>query len=750
MRIARVNTSPSALLLIVSLILLIIIGCRKPDFKEPQISLGAYEITEGFDLSVVASEPFLEAPVAIDFDNQGRIWAIEMKGYMTNLDGINEDAPVGRITILEDKDNDGVTDHSQVFLDSLVLPRALAHVYGGLLYVEPPNLWFVEIEGDIPGKRTLVDSVYADAGNVEHQPNGLMIHIDNWIYNAKSNFRYRRINNSWLKEPTSYRGQWGISKDNFGRLYFNTNGVQLRGDYVLPNTTARNPYFPPTSTINAKLTDNQRVYPAHATSINRGYNPGVLDQDSMLINVSSACGPMIYRGGTLGSTYDQNAFVCVPEANLIKRNILHFESDQIMAHQAWDDKEFIRSTDESFRPVNLFTGPDGSIYIVDMHRGVIQHKAYISKYLTNHLAKKKLDKVLGMGRILKVQHSKSEPFPIPNLPKASNAQLIDLLSHPNGWIRDRAQQIIIHKGDPSITHELESFVRIANNPSAVLHTLYALEGLNALSFNFLKSIVLSQDNHPETIAHVLILLQKFAQPQYLEEMKAVAQQLLSIEHQIIDLYLSIGLNSWIAISKDTFFPVLSEISKRYPTNPRYQEAIVSSLYGTEASFISQSEIGSILHDNLLTAISNLKAKKVNPVFERVSVNQDTRTNGLILYRKICGTCHGPAGNGIADLAPPLKNSEYINGSLNRLTSIILHGMTGPLTVNGIKYNLNTAMPGLNNNPDLSDQDIADIVKFTQNAFGTTPRGIDPNKIKKLRDIKPKNGSLYTEAELMDY
>ncbi|MFT4566709.1 MAG: mono/diheme cytochrome c family protein, partial [Saprospiraceae bacterium] len=127
---------------------------------------------------------------------------------------------------------------------------------------------------------------------------------------------------------------------------------------------------------------------------------------------------------------------------------------------------------------------------------------------------------------------------------------------------------------------------------------------------------------------------------------------------------------------------------------------------------------------------------------------DTRTNGLMIYRKICGACHGPGGNGITDLAPPLKNSEYINGSLNRLTSVILHGMIGPVTVNDIKYNLNTVMPGLNTNLEISDQDIADIVKFTQNAFGTTPRGMDPKKVRTLRNLKPKNGSLWTEEEIL--
>jgi hypothetical protein len=148
---------------------------------------------------------------------------------------------------LEDLDKDGVVDNSKVFLDKLVLPRAMALVYGGLLYVDGPKLWFVEIKNDKPGKKMLVDPIYAEGGNVEHASNGLMMNIDNWIYNADYNFRYRLQNGKWLKEPTSRRGQWGITKDNFGRLYYNNNSTQLQSDFVLPNRIIKNKYFRPKS-----------------------------------------------------------------------------------------------------------------------------------------------------------------------------------------------------------------------------------------------------------------------------------------------------------------------------------------------------------------------------------------------------------------------------------------------------------------------------------------------------------------------
>ena len=98
--------------------------------QQQQISFDAYKVEEGFELQLVAKEPLIAAPVAIDFDNQGRIWVVEMRGYMPDLAGNGEEKPTGRISILSDFDDNGVAQQSTVFLDSLVLPRALAHVYG--------------------------------------------------------------------------------------------------------------------------------------------------------------------------------------------------------------------------------------------------------------------------------------------------------------------------------------------------------------------------------------------------------------------------------------------------------------------------------------------------------------------------------------------------------------------------------------------------------------------------------------------
>jgi glucose/arabinose dehydrogenase len=342
------------------------------------------EIEKGLEVQLVAAEPLVTTPVAMTFDEKGRMWVVEMTGYMPDTVGTGEDIPNGKVVILEDTNKDGVADTRKVFLDSLVLPRAICLVENGLLLAEPPRLWYIEINNDQPGKRTLVDDKYTEGGNVEHQPNGLLRAMDNWIYNAKSAKRYRKAGNKWLKEDTHFRGQWGISQDNAGRLYYNNNSENVLGDYFPPGLGANNPRQRKVAGYDEKIVPDTKVFPIRATTgVNRGYMKGILNDSLRLNDMTAACSPLVYRGQLLGKAYDNNIFVAEPSGNLIKRNVIQDSGYIIKGKQAYHGKEFLASTDERFRPVSLYNGPDGALYVIDMYRGIIQHKTYLTPYLKN-------------------------------------------------------------------------------------------------------------------------------------------------------------------------------------------------------------------------------------------------------------------------------------------------------------------------------------------------------------------------------
>ncbi|QCX40574.1 c-type cytochrome [Aureibaculum algae] len=723
---------------------LVLLSC-KPVFEEPVIALDDYKIEEGFTLELVASEPLLDAPVAIDFDNKGRIWVVDMPGFMNG-----ETDPIASIKILEDLDNDGVADHAKIVVDSLVMPRALALVYGGLLYAEPPNLWFAEIENDQIKNKILVDSLYAPDGNPEHQPNGLIMNIDNWIYSAKSNFRYQKKHGKWIKEPTSFRGQWGITKDDFGRLYFNDNSRQLLGDYVLPNLLIRNKFYTPKEGLNRVLTDNQRVYPLYPTPVNRGYVKGVLDKDSLLVHFTAACGPLVYRGTNFSDNYNQNVFVCEPAANLVKRNILTFNGVYTEANQAYQDKEFLASTDEGFRPVNLNNGPDGNMYIVDMHRGVIQHHVYLSPYLKKKSKEEKLDSLVDFGRILKVSKTGVQKQNVPDLNGLSNEALVNLLKSENGWLRDRVQQLIILKGDKSTINLLNDVVQEVQSPLAQLHAMYALQGLDALSFETLVDI--AKNGNSEVGAHAVILLEDFAKKENTNVASLLFKELIGKNSITLDFYLSAIIGNWATVNKEAFLPFIEMLSAKYKNHQIFQEALVSGFsdttIGLQKELIEKENVKNTLFAEVLTKnIKQFEDKKLNTLYVKIGPTKDARTNGAHLYQQICAACHSSGGEGIEGLAPPLLDSEYLKTSMEKLGLVLLHGLEGSVTINNTVYNFNGTMPGLIDNTNISDTDLHDIINYITSAFTKKPSSLSIEKIKELRNQKSKSGSEFTEAEL---
>ncbi len=737
--------------LLFSVFFILIFSCSRT-YDETYVSLNGYQIEDGFELEVIAAEPLLEAPVAIDFDSQGRIWVVQMPGYMNDIEGTDEDKPTGSIKILKDQDQDGVADHAQTFLDSLVMPRALAHVYGGLLYAEPPFLYFVDIENDQPKNRIVVDSIYAAVGNPEHQPNGLLLNIDNWIYNAKSNFRYQRKNGKWIKEPTTFRGQWGISQDHFGRLYFNNNSQQLLGDYVLPNRMVRNKHFTPKKSVSQMLTKDQRVYPLQTTAVNRGYAKGVLNADSMLVNTTAAAGLLVYRGGAFSADYDQNVFVSIPEINSIKRNVLNFNGIKTEAKQAYEGKEFIAALDEGFRPVSLNNGPDGSMYIVDMHRGVIGHHAYLSPYFRQKTLENRLDTVTDYGRILKVNKLGVPVDKVPNFDAISAKELVGLLQHKNGWVRNRAQHHLIYKNKTEIIQDVKALVLSLENEWAPIHGLYVLEGLDALDFEFLTEVATRESSKVQ--AHALVLLEQFVSKANSTKAAQLFNQLLAKNDPFLDVYLANTIGSWLQFDERLFTSMILELLKRKENNQIHYEALISGLKGSETHMINSlkdvhTKETKVLNAMLTKTLTNQQTNKLNSIYTRAYLNEDNRTAGAKMYFQICASCHGKNGSGIEGLAPPLQGSEFVADG-EKLALIILHGLQGAITVKGETYNLNLAMPGLIRNESISDKDIADVIAYVSNAFSDQPDWFKEERVTELRKLVPKSGAEYTEEELQQH
>lgn len=716
-------------------------ACSPPATKE--ISTSEFILKEGFEIECVASEPLLDSPVAMTFDGEGRIWVVEMPGYMRDIDGRDEKLPDGRIVVLEDTDHDGRMDTRNIFIDSLLNPRAIALVYGGLLYTETPKLWWVPIDGNKPGDRVLVDSLYVVGGNIEHRPNGLLYNLDNWIYSAKSNARYRRINGEWIKEATTFRGQWGIAHDDAGRLFYNSNSTPLKADHTFPNQAIANPYFKPSYTVNISLDKERRLYPIQATAINRGYQKGNLDSLGRVKRFTSSCGPVVYRGDQFPADFQGNAFVCGPEANLVKRYLISDENGKIVAQPAYPDSEFLVSKDESFRPVNLYTGLDGALYILDLRKGVIQHRAYMTSYLRDLAVERGLDTINGIGRIYKVIATETDLPVAPTFDRNTPATYIPLLQHANGQVRSFAQQELIFGNLVELSPAIEQIALDAQAPYGQIHALWTLEGRQELTPAFLMQVAtISTD--PIVITQLLRLAQLYPESEAL--LLPLFQQAMKLESPTVDMQLSFTLGRF---ETPATRQIWKQLAQKYRNAPLHSEMLVSGWetqpqrWQETAKAYQADTLGNMLSQAIANQSSN---KIVAPQFRNAEFD-DNRTRGAQLYGIYCSACHGMNGKGIEELAPPLYDSEYVSESDEKLILIALYGLQGPMTVNGISYSLNSVMPGIGNNPSLSDNDIAVILRFVNNAFNSSSNRISEEKVKHMRKLTDGRTEPFTVQSL---
>jgi mono/diheme cytochrome c family protein len=452
----------------------------------PADSMKTFFMPPGYHVELVASEPMVEEPILIDWDPDGRLWVIEQRGYMQDLPATNQREPIGRISVLEDTDNDGKMDKKTVFMDGLVLPRALKVLKDGVLIGEPPHLWLArDTNGDLKAdtKELVVDTYGQELGNIEHNANSLTWALDNWMYTSEHNGYLRLKDGKFEYQPTLSRGQWGATQDDAGRIYRNTNEAALFVDLLPARYFMRNPNLVRTRGSYESLTSEEvnRVWPVRPTrGVNRGYQDGILRPDGRLVHFTSVCAPTVYRGDRLPKELSGNVFLAEPAGNLVSRVIVTDDGTGLRAKKAYESAEFLASTDERFRPVYLSSAPDGTLYIVDAYHGIIQDKGFITEYLRDQILARKLDRPSGHGRIYRVVHDSTRRDRKPALSKATAAQLVDTLSHPNGWWRDTAQRLLVERGDRSVAKVLAQKAATAPDWRTRVHALWTLDGLDAI------------------------------------------------------------------------------------------------------------------------------------------------------------------------------------------------------------------------------------------------------------------------------
>ena len=548
-------------------------GLKAIPATSPADSLQAIQLRDGFRAELVASEPLIHDPVAVDFDEDGRMYVVQLPPY--NAYAVEDSDERGSIALLEDVDGDGRFDESTTFAEGLKYPTGVACWDGGVFVGDAPDLLYLkDVDGDgaADERRVVLRGFGSDKAGESHL-NSFRWGFDNRIHLSTSlsggDVRVasdeaatpQSVRNRGVRldprdltrfELTSGGGQHGMSMDDFGRKFVCANSVPAQTLVFDDRYIARNPHMAaPNAALDVapdgKFTKLYRISPPEPwrelrTQLRKtGRFRGSDEGGEPFGFFTGATGVTIYRGDAWPVEFRGNLIVGDVANNLVYRANLEANGVSLTARRADPDAEFLASRDVWFRPVQFANAPDGSLYVLDMYRALIEGAAFLPPEFLDVLD------VLGgndRGRIYRIVPGDYVHRPTPKLAGASVDQLVALLEHPNGWHRDTASRLIYERQDPAAAAGLRRLARESDSPVGRMTAMHSLNGLNALDETIVLQGLGAED--PRVRIQAIRLAEQFAGDS--DEVRSVLLATAAEQDQPLDVryQLAFSLGSFAA------------------------------------------------------------------------------------------------------------------------------------------------------------------------------------------------------------
>lgn len=697
----------------------------------PEAALRTIEVPPGYRLQCVAREPMVQDPVMMAFDGNGALYICEWRTYMQDEHATGQLAPEGRVVKLVDSDGDGVMDQRTVFIEGVILPRAVLPLHDRVLvyFTESTTLYayFDDNRDGVADRREVAWAGSADHGNIEHQQSGLLWNLDNTLCTNDRRYRWNRGRLEAMNHDRGRISQYGLARDDDGRLVCSWGGganpahsFQLPAGYPILDVPEHGPGYDRTWG-NCPVWDQS----------DGGYDR---ERRAVLTRFSASCGQTVLRSHRMPEWYG-NAVTCEPVGRLIRMSRFEWNNGLGVVHNPFPGSEFIRSTDAFFRPVWTENGPDGGLYIADMYRGIIQEKEWFPTEVTSELQSRYVEdyrkyklglwveryrrvkkwgmtQVVRHGRIYRLLPERTGPATEqgdarPRMLDETSPRLVEHLAHASGWWRDTAQTLLVARGDTSAIPALVRMATSHPSPNARLHAMWTLQGLDALPDTI--PLAALQHPHPRVRRAAVQLLE----PRLLRREPRVAEALATM-------------------ANDPDPHVATQVFLAFRASDQSGGAPIPASLRTPARPLPL--VGMMLERDRKAAQLRLT---------------ESGRKGKAVYESLCIACHGPDGQGVPTtdrlLAPPLVKSPWFadGGHVPALARILLKGQTGPL--DGVVYGEGLMMALENTH---TDEDLAAVLTYIGQAWHQWARGIEPREIGAVRPELTGRHQPWTRDELV--
>ncbi|MDC0302799.1 c-type cytochrome, partial [bacterium] len=381
-----------------------------------------------------------------------------------------------------------------------------------------------------------------------------------------------------------------------------------------------------------------------------------------------------------------------------------------------------------------------------MYHGIIQHKHYLTKYLREHITHRKLESDPRLGRIYRIKHRDNSRGARPSMIGKKSGELVAFLAHSNGWWRDTAQQLIIDSEDDSVVPALNALAGDQSRPFGQIHALWALEGLGHVNLGAIRAALSSEDPY---VLESAIRLAELLPSVDLVKVVPMLEELTGNPDLVVQRQLAGSLGRFPSARS---LELLKKVLLKNIDAPYFREAGISGLEGRE--FIFREMLGKDFEDGkFLKYLEHCMTPKTTAsAFKppRDKAHLESFQRGEKFYIANCMACHGPDGNGLELLGPPLVKSEWVAGSPERLSAILLQGLMGPIEVKGRKYTPAAAMPGLKDAPQITDADLADVSTFIRHAWGNNHSAVKADTVISTRGKLKGRQATFTPEELNNF